>query len=113
MSQSAVSQAIAAIEHTLDVRLLDRTSRGVEPTIYGSALLRRGRAAFDELRLGVKEIECLADPAAGEVRVACSEWLAANASGAAAVIEVFRTRGLPPPRIAVSTFSCICATFWA
>jgi DNA-binding transcriptional LysR family regulator len=102
MSQSA--QAIAAIEHTLDVRLLDRTSRGVEPTIYGSALLRRGRAAFDELRLGVKEIECLADPAAGEVRVACSEWLAANASGAAAVIEVFRT-GLPPPRIAVSTFS--------
>jgi DNA-binding transcriptional LysR family regulator len=74
MSQSAVSQAIASIEHTLDVRLLDRTSRGVEPTIFGTALLRRGRAAFDELRLGVKEIECLADPAAGEVRVACPEW---------------------------------------
>ena len=40
MSQSAVSQAIAAIEHTLGVPLLDRTSRGVEPTIYASALLR-------------------------------------------------------------------------
>jgi DNA-binding transcriptional LysR family regulator len=74
MSQSAVSQAIASIEHTLDVRLLDRTSRGVEPTIFGTALLRRGRAVFDELRLGVKEIECLADPAAGEVRIACPEW---------------------------------------
>ena len=49
MTQPAVSQAVAAIEHTLGVRLLDRTTRGVEPTIYGSALLRRGQAAFDEL----------------------------------------------------------------
>jgi DNA-binding transcriptional LysR family regulator len=73
MSQSAVSQAIAAIEHTLGVRLLDRTSRGVEPTIYASALLRRGLAAFDELRTGVNEIESLADPGAGEVRIACGE----------------------------------------
>src|SRR5215467_3384310 len=73
MSQSAVSQAIAAIEHTLGVRLLDRTSRGVEPTIYGHALLRRGQAAFDELRIGVKEIDSLADPGAGEVRIACGE----------------------------------------
>src|ERR1700693_1512852 len=78
MSQSAVSQAIAAIEHTLDVRLLDRTSRGVEPTMFGTALLRRDRAAFDELRLGLKEIESLGDPAAGEVRIACAEWPAAG-----------------------------------
>jgi DNA-binding transcriptional LysR family regulator len=72
-SQSAVSQAVAAIEHAVGVRLLDRTSRGIEPTTYGSVLLRRGRAAFDELRLGVNEIECLADPITGEVRIACSE----------------------------------------
>jgi len=75
-SQSAVSQAVAAIEHAVGVRLLDRTSRGVEPTAYGSVLLRRGRAAFDELRLGVDEIECLADPITGEVRIACSELAA-------------------------------------
>src|SRR5215813_7321628 len=74
-SQSAVSQAVAAIEHAVGVPLLDRTSRGVEPTTYGNALLRRGRAAFDELRLGVDEIECLADPTTGEVRIACSEWV--------------------------------------
>jgi len=78
MSQSAVSQAIAALERALGVRLLDRTSRGVEPTMYGSALLRRGLSAFDELRLGVKEIEFLADPAAGEVRIACPEAIAAG-----------------------------------
>jgi DNA-binding transcriptional LysR family regulator len=74
-SQSAVSQAIAAIEQAVGARLLDRTSRGVEPTNYGSVLLRRGRAAFDELRLGFNEIECLADPIVGEVRIACSELI--------------------------------------
>jgi DNA-binding transcriptional LysR family regulator len=75
-SQSAVSQAVAAMEHAVGVRLLDRTSRGVVPTSYGSVLLRRGRAAFDELRFGVNEIECLAAPITGEVRIACSELVA-------------------------------------
>ena len=68
MSQSAVSQAIAALEGALKVRLLDRTSRGVELTMYGTALMRRGQAAFDELRSGVKDIEFLTDPEVGEVR---------------------------------------------
>src|SRR5262249_2218582 len=77
-SQSAVSQAIAAIEEAVGVRLLDRSARGVEPTIYGRALLRRGRAAFDELRLGVHEIESLSDPGVGEVRIGCSEMIATS-----------------------------------
>jgi DNA-binding transcriptional LysR family regulator len=78
MSQSAVSQAIAALEHALQVQLLDRTPHGVEPTMYANALLRHGRAAFDELREGIKEIEFLADPAVGEVRVGCSESISAG-----------------------------------
>jgi len=36
MSQSAVSQAIAALEQALEVPLLDRTPRGVELTLYGA-----------------------------------------------------------------------------
>jgi len=90
MSQSAVSQAIAALEHALDVPVLDRTPRGVELTIYGTALMRRGQAAFDELRLGVKDIECLADPELGEVRIACTESIAAGMLPA--VIERFSLR---------------------
>lgn len=78
MSQSAVSQAIAALEHALAVPVLDRTPRGVELTIYGTALMRRGQAAFDELRSGVKDIEFLADPEVGEVRIACTELMAAD-----------------------------------
>lgn len=78
MSQSAVSQAIAALEHALRVALLDRTPRGVELTMYGAALMRRGQAAFDELRAGVKDIEALSDPDVGEVRIACTESIAAG-----------------------------------
>jgi DNA-binding transcriptional LysR family regulator len=73
MSQPAVSEAVANLEHILRVRLLDRSPRGVEPTIYADALLKRGVTVFDELRQGVRDIECLADPTAGQVRIGCAE----------------------------------------
>lgn len=75
MSQAAVSEAIANLEDALRVRLLDRSSRGVEPTLYAHALLKRGNVVFDELRQGIRDIEFLADPTAGEVRVASGEML--------------------------------------
>jgi DNA-binding transcriptional LysR family regulator len=71
-SQPAVSRTIADLEHGLGVRLLDRSPRGIEATPYGRALIKRGIAVFDELRQGVKDIEFLADPTAGEVRIAAS-----------------------------------------
>ena len=78
VSQSAISKAIADLEYTLGVRLLDRSPRGVEPTVYGSALVKRGLAAFDELRQGVGEIEFISDASVGEVRVGCPESMAAT-----------------------------------
>lgn len=77
-TQPTVSRAIADLEHALGVRLLDRSPSGVEPTQYGRALIKRGLAVFDELRQGVKDIAFLADPTAGELRVGCSEALAAG-----------------------------------
>lgn len=77
-SQSVVSEAIAGLESALGVRLLDRSPRGIEPTVYGEALLKRGHVVFDELREAVKDIETLADSTAGEVRIACPEFLAAG-----------------------------------
>jgi DNA-binding transcriptional LysR family regulator len=75
MSQPAVSEAIANLEQALDVRLLDRSPHGVEPTIYARALLKRGHVVFDELRQGIKDIEFLTDPSVGEVRIGCPEIL--------------------------------------
>jgi DNA-binding transcriptional LysR family regulator len=73
VSQPAVSQVIADLENALGVKLFDRSSRGVEPTLYARALLARGRAAFDELRQGIRDVEFLANPTAGELTIAYSE----------------------------------------
>jgi DNA-binding transcriptional LysR family regulator len=78
VSQPAVSEVIADLEHALGVRLLDRNSQGVEPTVYGRALLKRGTVVFDELKQSIRDIEFLADPTAGEVRIGCAESLAAG-----------------------------------
>ena len=76
ISQSSVSKAIAEIEHTIGVRLLDRTPKGVAITAYGRALLRRGIGAFHELRQSIKDIELLSDPMAGDVQIGCPEAIA-------------------------------------
>lgn len=78
MSQPAVSESVASLEATLGVRLLDRTARGVEPTFYAHALLKRGDAVFDELMQGVRDIEFLANPTLGEIRVASGDTGAAG-----------------------------------
>src|SRR5215470_14240378 len=66
VTQSAVSQMIADLEAAL--RLLDRSTRGVAATVFGNVLLRRSRAALDELRHGMEEIAFLSDHATGQVR---------------------------------------------
>lgn len=97
VSQPSVSKAIADMEHTIGVRLLDRSPKGVEATAYGRALLRRGMGAFDELRQGIKEIESLADPTVGEVRVGCPDVFASGLISA--IIDRFSRQH---PRVVVN-----------
>src|ERR1700694_6049119 len=78
VSQPVVSKTIAELEGLLGVSLLDRTSQGVEPTIYGSALARRSVALFNDLRTSIGELEALADPSAGELRIGTTEPMAAG-----------------------------------
>lgn len=100
ISKPVVSKVIADLEHVLGVRLLERDRHGVEPTVYGAALLKRGTAIFDELRESVKDIEFLTDPTAGEVRIACNPSLATSL--VAAVVDRLSQRH---PRI---TFRIVC-----
>lgn len=78
VSHPAVSRAIRDLEHTLGVQLLERNPRGVTLTACGRAMIDRSHAAFDELRQGVKDIESLADPTSGEVRIGTTPPLAAS-----------------------------------
>jgi DNA-binding transcriptional LysR family regulator len=73
MSQPAVTKVIADMERTLSVRLLDRKPQGVEPTIFGRALLKWSDVVFEDIRDALREIRSLADPSVGEVWIGGSE----------------------------------------
>ena len=78
VSQPAVSEVIADLEHTLGVRLFDRSRQGAAPTIYARSLFRRATVVFDELRQSINDLEFLADPTVGELRIGCPESLAVS-----------------------------------
>jgi len=77
VSQPVVSKTISDMEHAVGVRLLDRSQRGVVPTAYGRALIKRGIVIFDEMKQGLRELEFLSDPAIGEVSVGATAPLTA------------------------------------
>lgn len=83
MSQPAISKAIAELEEMLGVALVERSRSGVEPTVYGRALMRRSTAVFDELHQSFREIDFLADPTRGELSIGCSETITAGLAAAA------------------------------
>src|SRR5262245_44481631 len=90
VSPPSISKAIADMEHAIGVRLLDRTSKGVQATVYGRALLRHGMGAFDELRQGIQEIESLTDPTVGEVRIGCPDVFTSGLT--LAIVDQFSRR---------------------
>jgi DNA-binding transcriptional LysR family regulator len=73
VSQPAISKTIALLEREVGAKLVMRSSRGIEPTTHGQALLARSRAALGELRLAVEDMDELSDPKAGILRLAANE----------------------------------------
>jgi DNA-binding transcriptional LysR family regulator len=69
ISHPVVSKTINELERTLGTRLFDRNSQGVEPTPFGRALVDCGIAIFDDLHRGLRRVEFLSDPTAGELRI--------------------------------------------
>jgi DNA-binding transcriptional LysR family regulator len=82
LSQPAVSKAIAELEDALGVKLLERGRRGIEPTTFGTALVRRTEVIVDQMRGALRELADLADPEGGEVRLGSMETLHAGLVGA-------------------------------
>ena len=73
ISQPAVSKGVVELEDALGVKLVDRSRRGVVPTAYGLALSKRSVAIFNDLRQGVQDIDFLADPTQGEIRIGMTD----------------------------------------
>jgi DNA-binding transcriptional LysR family regulator len=83
LSQPAVSKAIAELEDAIGLKLLERGRRGVEPTIFGTALVRRAEVMVDQLRGALRELADMSDPEGSEVRLGAMETLYAGLVGAA------------------------------
>jgi DNA-binding transcriptional LysR family regulator len=69
VSSSAVSQAMAALEQDLGIRLLNRTTRSVATTEAGERLLERLRPAIADIRLAVDELDQLREIPSGTLRI--------------------------------------------
>lgn len=84
LSQPAISKAVSELEDALGIKLLERGRRGVEPTAFGNALVRRSKVLLDGVRGALRELAELADPEAGEVRLGTMETVHAGVVGATA-----------------------------
>lgn len=64
-SQASVSRSVAALERELGARLLQRTSRGVLPTVAGARMIGHARRVLDE----VDAVRRAVTDSGGELRV--------------------------------------------
>jgi DNA-binding transcriptional LysR family regulator len=69
LTQPAVTKAVASLEQTLGVKLFDRLSHGVDPTVHALNFAPRACAIFDELRRAAQEVTQVAQGAQGLLRV--------------------------------------------
>jgi DNA-binding transcriptional LysR family regulator len=69
VSSSALSQTVNALERSLGIRLLNRTTRSVSPTEAGQRLLDRLAPALSDIRTAIVELDDLRDVPSGTIKV--------------------------------------------
>jgi len=76
VSQSALSFTVRRLEARLGLRLLNRTTRSVAPTVGGERLLMALRPAFDQIDTGLSALGELREKPAGTVRITANDHAA-------------------------------------
>ncbi len=69
ISQPAATKMIQDLELDFEVRLFDRTNRGVVPTIFGESLIRHGKLIFAQVSNAAQELDDLNEGNSGRVVV--------------------------------------------
>jgi molybdate transport repressor ModE-like protein len=90
LSQSAVSQQIAALEREVGMPLLERTSGGPKLTAAGETLMDHGDAVIARLEEAERELSQIAGLEGGRLRVAC--FPSASATLMTHALALFRQR---------------------
>lgn len=75
VTQSALSQTIRALEESLQIRLLSRTTRSVSPTPAGERLLQAIGHRLDEIDAELDALTELREKPAGTVRITCGDYM--------------------------------------
>nr|WP_206532776.1 MULTISPECIES: LysR family transcriptional regulator [Burkholderia cepacia complex] len=75
VTQSALSQTIRAMEESLQIRLLSRTTRSVSPTPAGERLLQAIGHRLDEIDAELDALTELREKPAGTVRITCGDYM--------------------------------------
>ncbi len=96
ISQPAATKMIQDLELDFEVKLFDRTNRGVGPTVFGETLIRHGKLIFAQISQAAQELDDLSEGNAG--RVVVGTLLAASASLLPSAIEVLLTER---PKVAI------------
>lgn len=78
ISQPAATKMIQDLEYDFEVKLFDRTNRGVVPTVFGSSLIRHGKLIFAQVSNAAQELDDLNEGNSG--RVVVGTLLAASPS---------------------------------
>lgn len=86
ISQPAATKMIQDLELDFEVKLFDRTNRGVVPTVFGATLIRHGKLIFAQISNAAQELDDLSEGNSG--RVVVGTLLAASTSLLPRAIEI-------------------------
>lgn len=78
VSQPAATKMIQDLELDFEVKLFQRTNRGVIPTVFGDTLIRHGKLIFAQVSNAAQELDDLNEGSSGRVNV--GTLLAASSS---------------------------------
>jgi DNA-binding transcriptional LysR family regulator len=67
VSQPAATKMIQELELDFEVKLFERTNRGVIPTVYGEAMIRHGKLIFAQISNAAQELDDLTEGTSGRV----------------------------------------------
>jgi DNA-binding transcriptional LysR family regulator len=71
LPKSSVSRSVTALERSLGVRLLQRSTRAVHPTDAGSTYYQQVRVALDSLNESAASVRAMGTEPRGRVRISC------------------------------------------
>ncbi len=69
LSPPRISEMVRQLEERLGVRLVERTTRSVAPTVAGERLLARLKPALDDYRAALEVVDDFRDKPAGQLRL--------------------------------------------